>query len=250
MKVRNLLVGMLAVLALAGCKKSDNGAPSATAASDSVTITQANPPPGGSWSDVVNATPAGFMMGNPNAKVKLVEVGALTCPHCREFDEKGVPALVDKYVKTGQVSWEFRTFMLHGLDVSAALIARCNGLKSYFPLVRAFYKDQPVWIGKVASADQNQVQQVQNLPIKQQFVELAKLAGLQDWAALRGVPQAKSNQCLSDENKINQIVQLSSDVTTQYPAFVGTPSFIINGKLLDQTASWDKLEPQLKDALN
>ena len=80
-------------------------------------------------------------------------------------------------------------------------------------------------------------------------MELAKLAGLQDWAALRGVPQAKSNQCLSDENKINQIVQLSSDVTTQYPNFVGTPSFIINGKLLDQTASWDKLEPQLKEAL-
>ena len=41
------------------------------------------------------------MMGNPNAKVKLVEIGSLTCPHCREFDEKGVPTLVDKYVKIG-----------------------------------------------------------------------------------------------------------------------------------------------------
>ena len=48
------------------------------------------------------------MMGNPNAKVKLIEIGSLTCPHCREFDEKGVPTLIDKYVKTGQVSWEFR----------------------------------------------------------------------------------------------------------------------------------------------
>ena len=32
------------------------------------------PPKGGDWSTVVNATPAGgFMMGNPNAKVKLIE---------------------------------------------------------------------------------------------------------------------------------------------------------------------------------
>ena len=93
--------------------------------------------------------PAGFMMGNPNAKVKLVEIGALTCPHCREFDEKGVPTLVDKYVKSGQVSWEFRTYLLNGFDIPAALIARCNGAKTYFPLVRAMYKDQPVWVGKI-----------------------------------------------------------------------------------------------------
>ena len=106
---------------------------------------------------VVNETAAGYMMGNPNAKVKLVEVGALTCPHCREFDEKGVPNLVDKYVKTGQVSWEFRNYMLHGLDVSATLIARCNGLKSFFPLVRAFYKDQPTWIGKISATPEREV---------------------------------------------------------------------------------------------
>jgi protein-disulfide isomerase len=189
------------------------------------------------------------MMGNPNAKVKLIEIGALTCPHCREFDEKGVPVLVDKYVKSGQVSWEFRTYLLHGLDLPAVLIARCNGAKTFFPLMRGIYKDQPIWIGKMESVPQAQQEQVQNLPINKQFVTLAQMTGLQDWAALRGVPQAKSNQCLSDENEVNKLVQLSSDVTTQYPDFEGTPSFIINGKLLEKTATWEALEPQLKEAL-
>jgi protein-disulfide isomerase len=198
---------------------------------------------------VVNATSAGFMMGNPNAKVKLVEIGALTCPHCREFDEVGVPVLIDKYVKSGQVSWEFRPYLLHSLDVAANLIAQCNGPKSFFPLARAMYKDQPVWIGKISAAPQAQLEQVQNLPVNQQFMQLANLAGLQDWAAARGVAQAKSSQCLRDENKVNRLVQLSGDVTNQYPDFEGTPSFIINGKLLKQTASWDKLQPQLQDAL-
>src|SRR6266545_5994180 len=88
----------VAALALAACNKSaEQGAP---ATNDTVTITQANPPPGGNWTDVVNETAAGFMMGNPKAKVKLIEIGALTCPHCREFDEKGVPILIDKYVKS------------------------------------------------------------------------------------------------------------------------------------------------------
>ena len=236
-----------AALALAACNK-DKGAGTGTA-TDSVKITQATPPPGGNWSDVVNATSAGFMMGNPNAKVKLIEIGALTCPHCREFDEKGVPALIDKYVKTGQVSWEFRTYLLNGLDLPAALIARCNGAKTFFPLARALYKDQPTWVGKVREVPQAEMEQIQSLPPNQQFVRMASLAGLQDWAAMRGVPAAKSNQCLSNTDEVNKLVQLTSDVTTQYPEFPGTPSFILNGTMLKQTASWDKLEPALKDAL-
>ena len=26
-------------------------------------------------------------MGNPNAKVKLIEIGSLSCPHCRAFED-------------------------------------------------------------------------------------------------------------------------------------------------------------------
>ena len=248
MRVRTYLTCVMAALALAACKKQDAGT-AASAANDTVAVTQAAPPPGGTWVDVVNATSAGFMKGNPDAKVKLVEIGALTCPHCREFDEKGVPALLENYVKTGQVSWEFRPFLLHGLDLPANLIARCNGLKTFFPLVRALYKDQPTWVGKIAAAPEDRLAQIQSLPVNQQFAELATLAGLQDWAAIRGVPRAKSDQCLRDEKTVDMLVQQTSDVTNQYPQFPGTPAFILNGKLLDKTASWQALEPQLKAAL-
>ena len=95
------------------------------------------------WTRVVAATPAGgFVLGNPKAKVKLVEFGSLTCPHCRAFDEEGVPTLLGKYVKSGQVSWEFRNYVRDAADVTAALIARCNGARGFFPLMRALYKDQ------------------------------------------------------------------------------------------------------------
>ena len=53
---------------------------------------------------------------------------------------------------------------------------------------------------KIQAAPQAQIEQLQNLPPNQQFVELAKLAGFQDWAAVRGVPVAKTNQCLANEN--------------------------------------------------
>jgi protein-disulfide isomerase len=252
MKCGNFLSCAVAVLALAACNKNKDQTQGAAAANEKVTITQANPPPGGTWADVVNETSAGgYLMGNPNATVKLLEVGSLSCPHCQKFEEEGVPPLVDKYVKTGKVSWEFRPYIIHGpIDMAANLVIRCNGLKTFFPLSQALYKDQPLWLAKVEAAPQDKLAALQSLPTNQMFVQMASLLGLQDWAAARGVPQAKSNQCLSDQKMIDREVQVSSDVNAAFPDFYGTPSFIINGKLQPrEVASWDKLEPLLQDAL-
>ncbi len=173
------------------------------------------------------------MMGNPDAKVKLIEIGSLSCPHCKAFDDEGVPTLIDKYVKSGNVSWEFRPYIIHGpIDMAANLVVRCNGEKTFFPLMQALYKDQTTWLAKIEAAPQDKVTQIQTLPTNQVFVAMAGLLGLQDWAAARGVPAAKSNQCLSDQKMIDHEVQVVTDVSDQYPDFTGTPAFIINGKML------------------
>jgi protein-disulfide isomerase len=250
MKPILILAASAAVLALAACNRNSDQTQGPVVANETVTITQATPPPGGTWADVVNATSDGVMMGNPNAKVKLVEIASLGCPYCKRFEDEGAPHLIE-YVKSGRMSWEFRPYLIHGpIDMAANLIVHCNGVKSFFPLVQALYKDQLVWMGKVEALPPSQVEQVQNLPTNQIFVAMASLAGLQDWAAERGLPQAKSNQCLSDPKLIDHEVQVTSDVNTQYPDFKGTPSFVINGKLLPQdTSTWDKLQPQLEQAM-
>jgi len=247
MKPPVFLAAAVAVVAIAGC----NSKPGDAKTNAAVKWQQVAPPRGGNWTMVVNATPAGgFMMGNPNAKVKLVEIGSLSCPHCKAFEDEGVPILRDKYVKSGDVSWEFRPYVIHGpIDMAANLMVRCNGLKTFFPLVQALYTDQTTWMAKVEATPQDKLTEIQNLPTNQVFVTMANLLGFQDWAAARGMPQAKTNQCLSDQKMIDREVQLTSDVNTQYPSFQGTPSFIINGTMLTDTASWDKLKPQLDAAL-
>jgi protein-disulfide isomerase len=246
MKPTPFLACALALVAVAGCNSKQGDA-----ATNAPLDAKAVPPPkGGDWSTVVSATPeGGFVMGNPNAKLKLIEYGSLTCPHCREFDEKGVPLLISNYVKTGLVSWEFRNYVRDAFDLTASLIARCNGAKSFFPLARAFYKDQDVWVDKIRNTPQDQIEQPQNLPPNRQFVELAKVADFPNWAAARGVPVAKTNQCLADENTVNKLVQMTSDATTQFPDFPGTPTFILNGHMLEKTATWVELEPQLRAML-
>jgi protein-disulfide isomerase len=246
MKPKYFLACAVALVAIAGCNSKSGDA----ATGNSVKLEQIKPPKGGDWSQVYNPTEAGGMlMGNPEAKIRLIEYGSLTCPHCREFDEKGVPQLIETYVKSGQVAWEFRNYVRDAVDLTATLIARCNGAKTFFPLSRALYADQAQWIGRVQQIPADQLERLQGLPPSQQFLELAKAAGLQDYAAARGIPTAKSGQCLSDENAVNQLVQMTADVSNQYPNFPGTPSFILGDKLLEKTATWEALEPQLKAAV-
>jgi len=248
MKPSVFLAGALALVAIAGCNSKQGDAATKQAP---VKLEMVKPPKGGDWTMVVNPTPAGgFMMGNPSAKAKVIEFGSLTCPHCREFDETGVPELTSKYVKSGQVSWEFRNYVRDPFDLTASLIARCNGTKSFFPLMRAFYKDQPVWVGKLQAAPQSQLEGLQNLPPNREFVEAAKVAGFLDWAAARGVPVEKSTQCLANEKSINQLVQMTSDATNQFPDFPGTPTFILNGTMVKMEAGGGSVWKQLSAALD
>ena len=246
MKLSYFLACAMAVVAIAGCNSKQGDA----ATNAPVNVKPVAPPANGDWTTIVTTTPeGGFLMGNPNAKVRLVEYGSMTCPHCAAFDETGTTPLINTYVKTGQVSWEFRNYVRDAFDVTAALIARCNGEKSFVPITRALYGDQENWVAKIQATPPQQLEALQNLPPNQQFLEMAKLAGFQQWAAARGLPVAKSTQCLTDENAVNQLVQMSSDATSQYPEFPGTPSFLLNGKLLERTAAWEALEPQIKSAL-
>ena len=253
MKPSAFLACTLAALAVAGChSKQANEEPTTNAP---VKLQQVKPPAGGDWTQVVNAMPdGGFMMGNPNAKVKLLEIGSLTCPHCQHFEETAVPILISTYVKSGQVSWEFRNYVRDAFDLTAALIVRCNGAQGFFPLSEAIYKDQEDWMTKIQAAPQDKLQQLQNLPENQQFVELAKVAGFPDWAAARGIPPAKSTQCLSNSKAIDQLVQMNNTTTNQYPSFQGTPSFAINGTMVDlgsvtEAQVWPKLQSKINAAL-
>lgn len=254
MKPTFFLACATALVALAGCNKKPGG--ETTTSSAPVHYANVKPPAGGDWTQVINPTPdGGVMMGNPNAKVHLIEIGSLTCPHCQHFEETAVDDLTNKYVKTGKISYEFRNYIRDSFDLAAVLIAKCNGPNSFFPLTRAFYDSQPQWEAVLPQLSQNQLDQMQNLPPNQIELQAAKLVGFLDWAAARGIPQAKTTQCLTDTKAINDLVSQSGQVTQQWPDFPGTPSFVLNGTMIDLPSTvteaqvWPNVEAKIKAAL-
>jgi protein-disulfide isomerase len=245
MKRSQFFIAAAALLLTAGCNGAGGGNEAANAP---ISAEPVAPPQGGDWTQTVTATPdGGFQMGNPNAAVKLIEYGSYTCPHCATFDEEGMPSLTDKYVKTGLVAFEYRNFVRDQFDLAGALIARCGGPERFFPLSHALFADQEVWMQKAMDQPERQ-QALQNLPPNRVFVEAANLAGLQQWAAQRGLPSAQANSCLANEAEVNKLVQMQTDAVANFNV-PGTPAFVINGKLVENASAWAALEPEIRKAL-
>lgn len=199
------------------------------------------------WSSTVAITPeGGFRMGNPAARVKLVEYGSLACPHCRHFEETGYKPLVQHYVRTGLVSYEFRNLLINGPDISISLLARCAGPGKFFPMSQLVYATQTQWQDRIEKMSDADKAALENMTDQQRVVRFAELGGMAQLAARFGMSASQSRQCLSDPKGLKRLLDMSQAASDS--GIGHTPTFIINGSVSD-AATWEALEPELKKAL-
>ena len=113
------------------------------------------------------------------------------------------------------------------------------------------YEDQATWVGKIQTADPAKLQQVQSMPAQQQFAEMAKITGLDSFAAMRGMPRAQLDKCLADESMATKLVGMNSDAQNRYEV-AGTPTFLLNGEVVELGTTgtvWGQLEPKIRAAI-
>jgi protein-disulfide isomerase len=234
-------------LALAGCG-GGSGNNAAATANNAAPIPQIAAPNHGDWTEVATMTDRGsFLLGNPNAPVKLVEYASITCPHCAEFSETGAAPLRDRYVRSGQVSWEYRPYMIFPTDPGIFLLLHCLGPQPFFRVSEQLYHDQQSWVGRVQALPQDQLQQMENLPPLQKAAALVRAAGLDAFFRQRGLPEARMNACLADNAALQQLQQIGTRGSNE-DGVTGTPTFIVNGEKLD-TSDWPNLEARLRAAI-
>ena len=198
------------------------------------------------WSKVVTATPeGGFRMGKPAAPVTLVEFGSLTCSHCADFARDGVPPLIANYVKIGKVSYEYRNYVLNGLDVSASLVARCAGPKGFFGMAETLYSTQAAWTGKVTGLPTAEKDRLKALPEGDRLDRIAEIAGLIEVAGRYGVPAARAHACAKDQAALDRLTAMVE--AAEALGVEGTPTFLLNGQNIG-TQNWQSLEPKLQRA--
>jgi protein-disulfide isomerase len=205
-------------------------------------------PAGTEWVTTVVETPDGGMqMGNPNAPIKVVEYGSLTCHFCANFSNEGAEALKTKYVATGKVSYEMRNYIRDPMDVSATLLARCGGPGPFFPLVEQMFADQARWFEVLKGITPAENQALAALPPAQQMSRFATKLGLDNFVRQRGISAEKANACLANQAETDKLVKMRDRANTEFN-LQGTPTFLINGQVQANTGTWEALEAKLKAA--
>lgn len=172
------------------------------------------------------ATEDDMVMGNPKAKVTVVEYASGSCSHCARFHTEVFPAFKAKYVDTGQVKYVFREFLTEPVQLAAAgfLTARCAGKDKYFSVLDGVFRSQQEIF---ATGD-----------MRGPLVRVAKSAGM---------TEEKFMACVSDEKALKALSARVEKFGKQ-DNITGTPTFIINGKKLDGEQSMASLDAAITAA--
>jgi protein-disulfide isomerase len=191
-----LLIGLCLAAGLAGCNKSSagGGAPSTGEMS----------------------------LGDPNAKVTVVEYASLGCPICANFNNTIFPAFKAKYIDTGKVRYTLREFLAGDQPVAAAgfLLAHCAPKDKYFQVVDAVWRQEAPLLETDRSAEKRDA-----------LVKIAESSGL---------TEAQFDTCVTDDAALKAL----NDRTESYAKndnIRGTPTFVVNGVQVD------KAQPTLDD---
>lgn len=151
--------------------------------------------------------PDDMSLGDPKAKVKLVEYASLSCTHCAVFNNEVFPAFKKKYIDTGKVHYTLREILTPPAQVAAAgyLTARCAGKDNYFTVVDAVFRghDEMVRTGDARAV----------------LVAAARAGGLSE---------ARFEACLSDEAAL-QALNARVSRNAKQGEIAGTPTFVFNG---------------------
>lgn len=238
-KLRFVLASM-AALALASCGASEEkGAP----------VASVKAPEGKQWLEVVSkSSEGGYLIGNPEAKIKLIEFGSLTCHVCADFATASAEEFNEKYINSGKVQFEFRNFVRDELDLIAARITRCGADEAVYPLAEQFFAFQPTMFENLKKVEGDAALNAKLSGLKgvDRSFAVAEAAGIIDFFAQRGVSRDQAKACLSDQKEMDKLAELTADYGKKY-SVQGTPTFYLNGNKIDVTA-WPAVKGKLQEA--
>ncbi|KRB85436.1 hypothetical protein ASE00_01145 [Sphingomonas sp. Root710] len=199
------------------------------------------------WLTTAHRTAEGaIVIGNPAAKVKMVEYLSLTCSHCADLSASALPPLRRDYIAKGLVSLEVRHAVRDGYDFAASLLLRCAPPAQYLGSIEALFATQSDWMGKGVNV--KNVEGFDAMSPDQKMVAAARSAGFDSFFAAQGMSPSAFSACMADAKAKDQLTQMAGN-SWQRDKIPGTPFIIINGKRQESVHDWAELEPLIKAAL-
>lgn len=197
------------------------------------------------WTKTVTRTPVGsYVMGNPAAKVRLVEYMSYTCPHCAEFTAEATAPMMRDYIASGTVAFELRNAVRDPLDLAAALATRCGPAARLLGNHEAIFAAQPQLFEGAARFDPAATVKDPVAGLK----ALSRASGLTALMAKRGVPAAALDACYASKIAQAPVLAMTNEAW-RVRKIKGTPAFFVNGTAVE-AHNWSDVEALLRTALN
>lgn len=200
------------------------------------------------WSATVSTNDIGaFVIGNPKAKVRLIEYFSYTCSHCADFARQSAVPLKTLYVDKGLVLFEHRNLVRDPVDLTAALLARCGGGKAFAGNHQAIFAAQKSWFGKLQTASEAQMKSWYQGDVGARAKKIAAFTGLSALMRARGFTAAQLDACM-DDGVAQAELEGMTNIAFNADKVKGTPTFFINGRNAE-TTQWPALKTSLDAAI-
>ncbi len=196
------------------------------------------------WNQTYTETGKGHRVGNPDAPVQLIEFVSYTCPHCANYAQASEATLRLGYVGEGKAAVEVRHVIRNQVDLAATLVTECGPASGFFDNHRLMLGSHDAWMAKARATTPAQRARWQTGTMAQQLQAIAHDLDFDEIMEPRGISVADLDRCLADETRAQAILAASEANSTEF-AVPGTPSFVVNGALLDGVHSCEALEPRL-----
>lgn len=173
--------------------------------------------------DTTNAGAAqGYVLGNPDAPVKILEYADFECPACAGFATITEPDVRTRIIQTGLASMTFYDFPLtmHQNTMPASHAAACADEQGKFwPMHDRIFQEQPEWNAQATDSPK---------------------AFFQRYAREVGVDVARWEACYDSRKYARRINANLADGLRR--GVNSTPSFVIGNKLYSGSLSYDELK--------
>lgn len=174
-------------------------------------------------------TAQGYLMGNPEAPVQVIEFADFECPACANFFTLTEPDVKSRLVETGIISYRFMDFPLamHPNTWHASNAAACaNEQGKFWEMHDALFNTQDQWNGMVTRRPKGKMQ------------ELAEQIGLD---------VDKWEECFDAQKYLPNIQAHEREAVRRGAS--QTPSFIIGSRLIGGSISYDKFRAYVDTAI-
>ena len=163
----------------------------------------------------LDITEKDFVIGNEDAKITIIEYASLSCSHCADFHVNTLETLKKEYIDTGKVKMVFRDYPFNYPALLGSMVLKCIPENYRYDYMNALFKLQTDWVNK------------KNKKTIQELYKIMQSGGM---------TKDEYDACIYNTELENEILKGVMEAQNQFN-IKSTPSFIINGKLIEGNKS-------------